>query len=195
MLLFFRMFSGHNCAYTNLVPLCMYYGRFLDRAAISCDLAEIEEAKAVLKLVPIWMSCLVYAIVCAQSHTFFTKQGATMDRSISPGLLVPAATLQCFINLTIIIFIPIYDRVFVPAARSFTQIPSGITMLQRIGTGIFLSIISMVVAALVETKRLQTARDDPSIQGRPLAKAHEARALGARKYTIIRGAKFSENLS
>ena len=118
-----------------------------------------------------------------------------MDRSISPGFLVPSATFQSFINISIVIFIPIYDRVFVPAARSFTQIPSGITMLQRIGTGIFLSIISMVVAALVETKRLQTARDDPSIQGRPLAKAHEARALGARKYTIIRGAKFSENLS
>ena len=138
----------------------MYYGRFLDKAAISCDLAEIEEAKAVLKLAPIWMSCLVYAIVCAQSHTFFTKQGATMDRSISPGLLVPAATLQCFINLTMIIFIPIYDRLLVPIARSFTQCPSGITMLQRIGSGMVLSILAMVVAALVETKRLQTARDD-----------------------------------
>ncbi|CAN7129322.1 unnamed protein product [Brassica rapa subsp. narinosa] len=134
--------------------------RFLDKAAISCDLAEIEEAKAVLKLAPIWMSCLVYAIVCAQSHTFFTKQGATMDRSISPGLLVPAATLQCFINLTMIIFIPIYDRLLVPIARSFTQCPSGITMLQRIGSGMVLSILAMVVAALVETKRLQTARDD-----------------------------------
>ncbi|KAF8051551.1 hypothetical protein N665_1708s0003 [Sinapis alba] len=134
--------------------------RFLDRAAISCDLAEIEEAKAVLKLFPIWMSCLVYAIVCAQSHTFFTKQGATMDRSISPGLIVPAATLQCFISLTMIIFIPIYDRLLVPIARFFTRNPSGITMLQRIGSGLFLSILAMVVAALVESKRLQTSRDD-----------------------------------
>ncbi|KAG2322437.1 hypothetical protein Bca4012_056812 [Brassica carinata] len=134
--------------------------RFLDRAAISCDLAEIEEAKAVLKLFPIWMSCLVYAIVCAQSHTFFTKQGATMNRSISPGLLVPAATLQCFISLTMVFFIPIYDRVLVPIARSFTQSPSGITMLQRIGSGLFLSTLSMVVSALVENKRLQTARED-----------------------------------
>ncbi|VVA95001.1 unnamed protein product [Arabis nemorensis] len=134
--------------------------RFLDRAAISCDLADIEEANAVLKLVPIWMTSLVYAIVCAQSHTFFTKQGATMDRSISPGLLVPAATLQCFISLAMVIFIPIYDCLLVPIARSFTQNPSGITMLQRIGSGISLSILGMVVAALVETKRLQAARDD-----------------------------------
>ncbi|KAJ4884382.1 Protein NRT1/ PTR FAMILY 5.11 [Raphanus sativus] len=137
--------------------------RFLDTAAISCSLAEIEETKAVLRLVPIWMSCLVYAIVNAQASTFFIKQGATMDRSISPGFLVPSATFQSFINISIVIFIPIYDRLLAPAARSFTQIPSGITMLQRIGTGIFLSIIAMVVAALVETKRLHTARDDLTI--------------------------------
>ncbi|KAG2253066.1 hypothetical protein Bca52824_083202 [Brassica carinata] len=86
-----------------------------------------------------------------------------MDRSISPGFLVPSATFQSFINISIVIFIPIYDRLLVPASRSFTQIPSGITMLQRIGTGIFLSIIAMVVAALVETKRLQTAKDDLTI--------------------------------
>ncbi|CAA7052415.1 unnamed protein product [Microthlaspi erraticum] len=137
--------------------------RFLNRAAFSCDLVEIEEAKAVLRLVPIWMTSLVYAIVYAQSPTFFTKQGATMDRSISLELLVPAATLQCFISLTIVIFIPIYDRLFVPIARSFTQNPSGISILQRIGTRIFIYILAMVVAALVETKRLQTAQDDVTI--------------------------------
>ncbi|KAF8099546.1 hypothetical protein N665_0242s0030 [Sinapis alba] len=137
--------------------------RFLDRAANACDLDEIEDAKAVLKLVPIWITSLVYAIVYAQSPTFFTKQGATMDRSISPGLLLPAATIQCVTSVSIIIFIPIYDRLLIPIARSFTQNPSGITMLQRIGTGIALSILAMVVAALVETKRLQTAREDISV--------------------------------
>ncbi|CAA7052409.1 unnamed protein product [Microthlaspi erraticum] len=136
---------------------------FLDRAAVACDIVEIEEAKAVLRLVPIWMTSLVYAIVYAQSPTFFTKQGATMDRSITQGILVPAATLQCVTNFTIVICIPIYDRLLVPITRSFTQNPSGITVLQRIGTGIFLCILAMVVAALVETKRLQTARDDATI--------------------------------
>ncbi|VVA95004.1 unnamed protein product [Arabis nemorensis] len=133
--------------------------RFLDRAAISCDLAEVEETKAVLSLIPIWMCCLVFGIVYAQSPTFFTKQGSTMDRSITSTLLVPAATLQCFINLSILVFIPIYDRLFVPIARSITHKPAGITTLQRISTGIFLSIPSLGIAALVEMKRLKTARD------------------------------------
>ncbi|KAF8051555.1 hypothetical protein N665_1708s0007 [Sinapis alba] len=146
------------------LPLLPHQGsvqyKFLDRAAVSCALSDIEETKAVLRLVPIWMSCLVYAIVNAQPSTFFIKQGAIMNRSISPGFLVPSATFQSFISLSTVIFIPIYDRLLVPITRSFTQIPSGIKMLQRIGIGIFLSVVAMVVAALVETKRLQTARDD-----------------------------------
>lgn len=124
-----------------------------------CSLSEIEEAKAVLRLVPIWATCLVYAVAFAQSSTFFTKQGVTMDRSISPGFKVPPATLQSFISLAIVLFIPIYDRIFVPIARALTGKPSGITMLQRIGTGMFLSALSMAIAALIETKRLEVARE------------------------------------
>ncbi|KAL8216197.1 hypothetical protein R6Q57_023034 [Mikania cordata] len=151
--------------------------RFLNRALISPDGSkeegrvsspnEVEEAKAVLRLAPIWASCLVFAVVFAQFSTLFTKQGVTMDRSIGPNFEVPAATLQSFISLTVVILIPIYDQILVPIARSVTRKPSGITMLQRIGTGIFISVISMVVSALVEIKRLQTADkyglvDDPN---------------------------------
>ncbi|KAF9588417.1 hypothetical protein IFM89_009992 [Coptis chinensis] len=80
-----------------------------------------------------------------------------MDRSIGSNFKIPAASLQTFIGLSIVFFIPIYDRVCVPIARAITEKPSGITMLQRIGCGMFLSVMSMVVAAVVETKRLQVA--------------------------------------
>ena len=124
-----------------------------------CSIREVEEAKAVLRLVPIWAASLVYAVVLAQSSTFFTKQGSTMDRSITASVKIPAASLQSFISLTIVLSIPIYDRIFVPLARSWTKRPAGITMLQRIGTGMFLSAISMIIAALVEMKRLKTAHE------------------------------------
>ncbi|KAL3735808.1 hypothetical protein ACJRO7_024868 [Eucalyptus globulus] len=143
--------------------------KFLNKALLSpdgskgdskvCTVGEVEEAKSVLRLTPIWATSLIYAVVFAQSSTFFTKQGVTMDRSITPGFDVPPASLQSFISLSVVMFIPIYDRVFVPLARSFTQRPSGITMLQRIGIGMFLSAVSMAVAALVEIKRLKTARE------------------------------------
>lgn len=123
------------------------------------SMRDVEEAKAVLRLAPIWATCLIYAVVFAQTSTLFTRQGATMDRSITRGIEIPAATLQCFISFSILLFIPIYDRIIVPSARAFTGKSGGLTMLQRIGTGIAVSAIAMMTAALVEMKRLQTARE------------------------------------
>ncbi|XP_031113539.1 protein NRT1/ PTR FAMILY 5.10-like isoform X1 [Ipomoea triloba] len=125
----------------------------------TCTIDEVNEAKAILRLVPIWVTCLGYALVFAQTSTLFTKQGATMDRSIGSIVEVPAASLQCIICFSILVVMPIYDRVLVPIARAITRRPSGITMLQRIGTGLVFSILGMVIAAVVEKKRLQTALD------------------------------------
>ncbi|KAI8526588.1 hypothetical protein RHMOL_Rhmol12G0007900 [Rhododendron molle] len=122
-----------------------------------CRVGDVEDAKAILSLVPIWVSCLVYAIMYAQCSTFFTEQGATMDRSIWPGFDIPPASLLLFITFSIIFFIPIYDRLLVPFTRALTGKPSGITMLQRIGIGLLISIVVMIIAALVETKRRETA--------------------------------------
>ncbi|KAK4413381.1 protein NRT1/ PTR FAMILY 5.10 [Sesamum alatum] len=118
---------------------------------------DIEAAKTILRLVPIWATCLGYSIVYSQVSTLFVKEAATMDRYITTSFQVPVASLQSFIGVSLIVFIPIYDRVLVPIARTINKSPSGISMLQRIGTGIFLSLLAMVIAALVETKRLAVA--------------------------------------
>ncbi|XP_022954701.1 protein NRT1/ PTR FAMILY 5.10-like [Cucurbita moschata] len=143
--------------------------RFLNKACIVpnhsnlcgmvCSMSEVEEAKAVLRIFPVWMTVLVFGIVFAQDSTFFTKQGATMDRSILSGFIIPAAAIDSFVPLSIVIFITIYDRVFVFIARAFTGVQSGITTLQRIGTGLVISAISMLVASMVERKRLRIAEE------------------------------------
>ncbi|OAY23763.1 protein NRT1/ PTR FAMILY 5.10 [Manihot esculenta] len=133
--------------------------KFLDKALFECSLNEVEEAKALFRLIPIWASCLLFGVVDAQFSTLVTKQGATMERSISPGFDIPPASLQSLPTLTIILFIPIYDRIIIPRARNLTKNPSGITMLQRIGTGMFFSALCMAIAAVVEMKRLKVARE------------------------------------
>ncbi|XP_022850260.1 protein NRT1/ PTR FAMILY 5.10-like isoform X1 [Olea europaea var. sylvestris] len=143
--------------------------KFLDKALLApdsskedgkvCSITEIEEAKAVLRLFPIWAACLGYSIAYSQTSTLFTKQGATMDRFITSSLQIPAASLHSFISIAIVVFVPMYDKILVPTARAITGKASGITMLQRIGTGIFLSFLAMVIAALVERERLKTAAE------------------------------------
>ncbi|KAH7833741.1 hypothetical protein Vadar_009283 [Vaccinium darrowii] len=120
-----------------------------------CRISDIEDAKAVLSLLPIWISCLVYVIIFTQPSTFFTEQGITMDRTIWRGFDIPPALLQLFACFPLICLIPIYDRFFIPFARAVTRKPSGITVLQRIGIGMFVSIICMIAAAIVEMKRLK----------------------------------------
>ncbi|KAL4196973.1 hypothetical protein AMTRI_Chr04g185810 [Amborella trichopoda] len=166
---------------SSLIYLLKINYRCLDKAAIPdeldvascsknkwriCTVTQVEEAKLLLRLLPIWGSCLGYAVIFAQSSTFFTKQGKTMDRYLGSSFQVPAAALQSFISLGIMLIVPFYDRIFVPIARKITSKPSGISMLQRIGIGMVISVISMVLAALVESKRLQIAKehgllDDP----------------------------------
>ncbi|XP_048441924.1 protein NRT1/ PTR FAMILY 5.4-like [Pyrus x bretschneideri] len=124
-----------------------------------CSLNQVEEVKLVLRLIPLWLSCLMFGVIQVQHNTFFTKQSSTTILSIGPHFKVPPASLQGLSGIAILITIPIYDRVFVPIARKYTGHPSGITVLQRIGTGLVLSILVMVVSALVEAKRLNIAKD------------------------------------
>jgi peptide/histidine transporter 3/4 len=102
---------------------------------------------------------LAYGVVYAQVTTLFNKQGRTLDRRIFGGLELPPAALQTFGPASILVFVPIYDRVLVPALRSTTGNPSGLTLLQRMGTGMVLSLAAVSVAALVEARRLETARE------------------------------------
>ncbi|XP_074285222.1 protein NRT1/ PTR FAMILY 5.14-like isoform X2 [Silene latifolia] len=83
--------------------------------------------------------------------------GIYAPRSGEPNFDIPPASLQGFIAICILIFIPIYDCLLVPFARNLTGKPSGISVLQRIGTGLFISIVCMVVAALIEKRRLDIA--------------------------------------
>ncbi|CAE5958258.1 unnamed protein product [Arabidopsis arenosa] len=139
---------------------------FLAKAMISreegvepCSGRDVEDAKALVRLIPIWITSVVSTIPYAQYITFFTKQGVTVNRRILPGVEIPAASLLSFIGVSILISVPIYERVFLPIARMITKKPFGITMLQRIGAGMVLSVFNMMLAALVETKRLNIARE------------------------------------
>ncbi|XP_035550441.1 protein NRT1/ PTR FAMILY 5.9-like [Juglans regia] len=118
----------------------------------------LENAKVVLRLLPIWTLLLMFAVIFQQPATFFTKQGMTMKRNIGSSFKIPPATLQSAITLSIILLMPLYDKILIPIIRLITCDEKGISVMKRMGIGMFLSIIAMVIAAIVETKRLEISR-------------------------------------
>ncbi|KAG4138831.1 hypothetical protein ERO13_D07G157200v2 [Gossypium hirsutum] len=142
--------------------------RFLDKAAVKsgsnspwmlCPVTQVEETKQMVKMIPVLSATFIPSTLLAQVGTLFIKQGTTLDRGMGPHFEIPAACLTAFVTIFMLISIPVYDRIFVPTVRRYTKNPRGITLLQRMGIGLVLQIIIMVVACFAERKRLSVARE------------------------------------
>ncbi|KAL1541106.1 protein NRT1/ PTR FAMILY 8.1-like [Salvia divinorum] len=144
--------------------------RFFDKAAVQtesdivkglvdpwrlCTVTQVEELKAIIRLLPVWATGIVFATVYGQMGTLFVLQGLTMHTKIGKGgFNIPEASLTIFDTLSVLFWVPIYDRLIVPAARKLTGHKNGITQLQRMGIGLFISIFSMLSAGILEVIRL-----------------------------------------
>ncbi|XP_024378149.1 protein NRT1/ PTR FAMILY 8.1 isoform X1 [Physcomitrium patens] len=128
-----------------------------------CTVTQVEEVKLLVRMLPIWWTNLMFSAVFAQVGTLFLNQGSTMDRHMGPNFEIPAASMPLFITATICIFLPLYDKYFVPFVRGFTGDIRGLTLLQRIGVGQILSSLSIAVAAAVEMRRLKVVADSGSM--------------------------------
>ncbi|KAI3711019.1 hypothetical protein L2E82_40821 [Cichorium intybus] len=153
--------------------------RFLDKAAIkNSDVVkvnkwylststDVEEVKMVITMLPIWATTIMFWTIYAQMTTFSVSQATTMDRHIGKSFLIPPASLTVFFVGSILLTVPVYDRIIVPIAKRFLKHPQGLSPLQRIGVGLVMSALAMVAAALTEIKRLHMAQthglvNDPS---------------------------------
>ncbi|KAJ6716013.1 PROTEIN NRT1/ PTR FAMILY 8.3 [Salix koriyanagi] len=149
---------------------------FLDKAAVEtekdvikgtinpwnlCTVTQVEELKAIIRLLPVWATGIIFSAVYSQMGNLFVLQGETMDRYIgNSNFKIPSASLSIFDTLSVIFWVPVYDRIIVPVARKLTGHKNGLTQLQRMGIGLFISIFAMVSAAILELKRLQMVRND-----------------------------------
>lgn len=156
-----------------MISLWIPFRRCLDKAAIqacntssskevgnggACDVGEaatvteVEEVKMVLKLLPIWSTCILFWTVYSQMTTFSVEQATYMNRHIG-SFVYPSGSLSFFLFISILLFTSLNEKLLVPLARSFTRNVQGITSLRRTGVGLALSILAMAVSAAVEKKR------------------------------------------
>ncbi|KAJ4729213.1 protein NRT1/ PTR FAMILY 5.9-like [Melia azedarach] len=118
----------------------------------------VQNLKIVLRVLPIWTMLLMFAVIFQQPTTFFLKQGMTMKRNIGSKFKIPPATLQSALAVSIILFTPLYDTIFIPIIQFITRREKRISVMERLGIGMFLSIMAMIIAAIVETKRLEVSK-------------------------------------
>lgn len=150
--------------------------RFLDKAAIMehpkenemestnnpnpwrlQPVSQVESLKLVVNMVPIWLTGCGIGLCTSQAHTFFIKQAGSMDRRLPSNFEIPPASILLFGATAMMITLFIYDRMLIPILRRFTGNERGISVLQRIGIGMAISVSAMVMAALVERRRLASA--------------------------------------
>ncbi|GJN14396.1 hypothetical protein PR202_gb01219 [Eleusine coracana subsp. coracana] len=120
---------------------------------------RVEELKSIIRLLPIWSAGIMLATAGSHNYSFTVMQARTMNRHVAGHFDIPPATLSIFSTTAMLVGLALYDRAFVPLARRFTGLKSGITYFQRMGIGLAISVVSVGTAALVETKRRTVAAE------------------------------------
>ncbi|KAL1543537.1 protein NRT1/ PTR FAMILY 8.1-like [Salvia divinorum] len=123
-----------------------------------CTITQVEELKSLVRLLPVWATGIVFSAVYSQMSTMFVLQGNTMDQHMGPNFKIPSASLSLFDTISVIVCTLAYDLVLVRFVRRYTKHERGFTQLQRMGIGLVISILAMVVAGGLEVYRLRYVR-------------------------------------
>ncbi|XP_049375235.1 protein NRT1/ PTR FAMILY 8.1-like [Solanum verrucosum] len=123
-----------------------------------CTVTQVEELKSIIRLLPIWATGIIFSSVYSQMGTLFVLQGNTMDLHMTKSFEIPSASLSLFDTISVIFWVPVYDRVIVPLARRITGHRNGFTQLQRIAIGLVISIFAMLIAGTLELVRLTSVK-------------------------------------
>ncbi|XP_010923294.1 protein NRT1/ PTR FAMILY 2.11 isoform X2 [Elaeis guineensis] len=133
-----------------------------------CSLQQVEQVKCLARIIPIWATGIILYVAIVQETTFVVFQGLQADRHFGKSKFqIPAASFTVFAMLALTIWIPVYDRILVPWLRRVTGKEGGFTLLQRMGIGIVLSVVAMIVSGLVEERRRSYALHRPALGTAP----------------------------
>ncbi|KAL0379248.1 UNVERIFIED_CONTAM: protein NRT1/ PTR FAMILY 8.1 [Sesamum radiatum] len=97
--------------------------------------------------------------IFGQMSNLFLLQAEYMDARLGlSNFKIPVASLAIFNPMSVIFWVPVYDRFIIPVTRKFTGHKKGLTQLQRIGTSLFISVFGMISAGVLEMFRLGIVR-------------------------------------
>ncbi|KAL8107179.1 hypothetical protein AgCh_023840 [Apium graveolens] len=123
-----------------------------------CTVDQVEEFKAVLKVIPLWSTGVLLSVTGSQGSIYLVQTMA-MDRHITSSFEIPGASLPVFVVVSAISSIVLYDRVIVPLTSRIMRRPFHLTSKLKMGIGILFSISTMSVFAFIENIRRGKALD------------------------------------
>ncbi|TVU51465.1 hypothetical protein EJB05_02897, partial [Eragrostis curvula] len=135
--------------------------KFLDKAAVDdgdtrrwsrCTVTQVEEAKIILRMVPVFLSSVLGYVPIPLLLTFTVQQGGAMDTRLGAATVPPASLFIVPVVFQMLI-LAAYDRAAVPWLRRATGHAGGVTHLQRVGVGFASTVAALAVAAAVEGYR------------------------------------------
>ncbi|KAL4362519.1 hypothetical protein GQ457_04G005950 [Hibiscus cannabinus] len=139
--------------------------RCLDKAALQlkedggdpsrwrlCTVTQVEEVKILIKLIPIPACTIMLNAILTEFITLSIQQAYTLNTHMGK-LKLPVTCMPVFPGLSIFLILCLYYSVFVPISRRITGHPHGASQLQRVGIGLFISILSVAWAGAFERFR------------------------------------------
>ncbi|XP_024980332.1 protein NRT1/ PTR FAMILY 1.2-like [Cynara cardunculus var. scolymus] len=125
-----------------------------------CTVEQVEELKSLIKVLPIWSTGLMMSINVSQS-SFPVIQATTMDRHLgTSSFQIPAASFAFFTIATLAIWVVLYDSLIIPSASKLVGKPVHLGVKLRMGIGLVISTIAMVISAIVEHLRRRKAIEE-----------------------------------
>lgn len=121
-----------------------------------CTLQQVEDLKTLIRISPIWSTGILLHTPIAMQMSLIVLQALAMDRHLGPHFQISAGSMLVFVMISTSTSLALTDRFILPTFQKLTN--TSPTVLKRIGIGHFLTISSMIISALVESKRLTTAR-------------------------------------
>ncbi|KAE8676092.1 Protein NRT1/ PTR FAMILY 6.2 [Hibiscus syriacus] len=88
-------------------------GSFMVNPWKLCPVTRVEVVKKMIRLLPIWVTTILFWTTYAQMITFSAEQATTMKRNIG-NFLIPAGSLTVFFVGAILISLAFYDRFIIP---------------------------------------------------------------------------------
>ncbi|XP_027082108.1 protein NRT1/ PTR FAMILY 1.2-like isoform X1 [Coffea eugenioides] len=121
-----------------------------------CTVNQVEDLKSILRVIPLWSAGMIMSVNNSQL-SFSVLQAKSMNRKFGPNFEMPAGSCSMFAVVGAVLWIPFYLQIILPVASRILGRPVHLSTRERMGIGMALSFVGMIVAATVELKRRSLA--------------------------------------